>query len=97
MMDKNSKMIYFDYNASAPVAAECAHAAWEYLHGGFGNPSSKHGAGERAKYALSEARGQVAQMLNAPPEEIVFTGGGTEGNHAAILGALALAPHKNIL
>lgn len=87
-------MIYFDYNASAPVAPESIDAAWEYLDGGFGNPSSKHGAGERAKRALDEARGQVAQLLNALPAEIVFTGGGTEGNHAAIMGALALAPHK---
>jgi len=93
-MNENGNMIYFDYNAAAPVAPVCVDAALEYLDGGFGNPSSKHGAGERAKRALDEARGQVAQLLNALPAEIVFTGGGTEGNHAAIMGALAAAPHK---
>lgn len=87
--------VYLDYNASAPVAPECADAALEYLDGRHGNPSSKHRAGERAKRALDEARGRVARLLNAQPAEIVFTSGGMEGNHAAVLGALALAPDKN--
>ena len=88
-------MIYFDYNASAPVAPECVDAVYEYLDRGYGNPSSKHGAGELAKRAVQEARAQVAGLLNAQPAEIVFTAGGTEGNHAGVLGALALDPRKN--
>lgn len=88
-------MIYLDYNAAAPVAPVCVDAVLEYMDGGFGNPSSKHSGGERAKRALDEARGQVASLLNALPAEIVFTGGGTEGNHAAIMGAIALDPKKN--
>jgi len=88
-------MIYFDYNASALVAPECIDVASEYLDRGYGNPSSKHGAGELAKRAVQEGRAQVAGLLNAQPAEIVFTAGGAEGNHAAILGALALDPRKN--
>jgi cysteine desulfurase len=88
-------MIYFDYNASAPVASESVDAVYDYLDSGYGNPSSKHGAGELAKRAMQEARVQVASLLNAHPAEIVFTAGGTEGNHAAVLGALAMAPEKN--
>jgi cysteine desulfurase len=97
MMDRpaNRNMIYFDYNASAPVAPECIDAASEYLDAGFGNPSSQHSAGAQAKRALDEARAQVASLLNAQPAEIVFTANGTEGNHAAVLGALALDPRKN--
>lgn len=93
--EENREEIYLDYNASAPVAPVCVDAALEYLDGRHGNPSSKHRAGERAKRALDEARGRVARLLNAQPAEIVFTSGGTEGNHAAVLGALALAPDKH--
>lgn len=93
-MNVQESMIYFDYNASAPMAPECIAAACKYMDNGFGNPSSKHGAGERAKHILDEARGRVARLLNALPAEIVFTSGGTEGNQAAIMGALALVPHK---
>lgn len=88
-------LIYFDYNASTLVAPECIDALSDYLDSGYGNPSSKHGAGELAKRAMQEARLHVANLLNAQPAEIVFTAGGTEGNHAAVLGALALAPEKN--
>jgi len=87
--------IYLDYNASAPLAPVCADAALEYLDGRHGNPSSRHGAGERARRTLDEARTRVARLLNAQPAEIVFTSGGTEGNHTAVLGALALAPDRN--
>jgi cysteine desulfurase len=93
-MNGNGGVIYFDYNASAPVAPVCVDAALEYMDGGFGNPSSKHSAGERAKRTMDEAREQVASLLNAQPAEILFTSGGTESNHMAILGALASAPHK---
>ena len=93
-MNESGKMIYFDCNASAPMAPVCVDAALQYMDGAFGNPSSKHSAGEAAKHALDEARAQVARLLNALPAEVAFTSGGTEGNHAAILGALAAAPSK---
>ena len=94
-MNAPDKMIYLDYNASAPVAPECADAAFECFEWGVGNPSSKHRAGERAKQLVNHARAQVAALLGAQPAEIVFSSGGTESNHIAILGALALYPQKN--
>lgn len=94
-MNARDKMIYLDYNATAPVAPECADAAFECFDWRFGNPSSKHRAGERAKELVNDARLQVAALLGAQPAEVVFTSGGTESNHAAILGALALYPQKN--
>jgi cysteine desulfurase len=60
----------------------------------YGNPSSKHAAGERARRLVYEARIQVAALLGAAPAEIVFTSGGTESNHLAILGALARDPAR---
>ena len=94
-MNENNEAIYLDYNAAAPVAPVCVDAALEYMDGGFGNPSSKHSSGERAKRSLDEARAQIARLINAQAAEIVFTSGGTEGNQAAIMGALALDPQKN--
>ena len=94
-MNAPDKMIYLDYNATAPVAPECADAAFECFEWGVGNPSSKHRAGERAKQLVNDARVQVAALLGAQPAEIVFTSSGTESNHIAILGALALHPKKN--
>lgn len=89
-----SDTIYLDNNATTPVAPECLDAMLACLRENHGNPSSKHRAGERAKQSVNEARTQVAGLLNAMPAEIVFTSGGTESNHLAILGALALNPDK---
>ena len=90
-----SDSIYLDNNATTPVAPECLDAMLACLRENHGNPSSKHRAGERAKQSVNEARAQVAGLLNAMPAEIVFTSGGTESNHLAILGALALNPDKH--
>lgn len=90
-----SDSIYLDNNATTPVAPECLDAMLACLRENHGNPSSKHRAGERAKQSVNEARAQVAVLLNAMPAEIVFTSGGTESNHLAILGALALNPDKH--
>ena len=94
-MNAPDKMIYLDYNATAPVAPECADAAFECFEWGVGNPSSKHRAGERAKELVNDARVQVAALLGAQPAEIVFSSGGTESNHIAILGALSLQHNKS--
>jgi cysteine desulfurase len=85
--------IYLDHNAGSAVARECIEAMLACV-AQPGNPSSKHAAGERAKQWLTEARARVAQLIGATPPEIVFTSGGTEANHAAILGALALDPAR---
>jgi cysteine desulfurase len=80
-------VIYLDHNATTPVAAEVAQAILDALREAWGNPSSGHAAGLRAREAVEGAREQVAALLGAPPGSIVFTGGGTESNHLAVLGA----------
>jgi len=79
---------YLDFNASTPIAPEAVEAMRPYFADHFGNPSSHHWAGAPAKAAVERARGQVAALLGAWPDEIVFTSGGTEANNHAILGAL---------
>lgn len=86
--------IYLDNNATTQVAPECIEAMCASMRHSYGNPSSKHGSGATAKRLLGDARAQVAALLHATPPEIVFTSCGTESNHMAIHGALALNPHK---
>jgi cysteine desulfurase len=78
--------IYLDYNASTPIDPSVATAMRPFLDEAFGNPSSEHWAGTSAKAALEKARGQVAALLGAAPDEIVFTSGGSEANNLAIQG-----------
>lgn len=87
-------MIYLDNNATTAVAPEAIEAMVACMQGGPTNPSSKHKAGECSKEAVMQARGEVARLLGCSPPEIVFTSCGTESNHMAILGALALDPAK---
>jgi cysteine desulfurase len=82
--------IYLDYNATTPVDPAVAAAMRPCLEGIFGNPSSTHRQGVRARQAIETARRQVAEAIAARPEEIVFTSGGTESNNHAIKG-VALA------
>jgi len=90
--------VYLDYNATTPVAPEVAAAIWPYLNEHFGNPSSSHVYGQRARQAVAEARVEVAALIGASPEEIVFTGCASEANNLAIQGvAKALAPGKKHL
>lgn len=89
-------MIYFDNNATTPVAREAAARMSEILAGDFGNPSSAHRAGRAARRAVEEARRAVAALVGArAAEEIVFTSGGTESDNWAIAGALETNPEKN--
>lgn len=78
--------IYLDYNASTPIDPAVAAAMRPFLEGAFGNPSSGHWASAPAKAALETARGQVAALVGASPDEIVFTSGGSEANNAALKG-----------
>jgi cysteine desulfurase len=78
--------IYLDYNASAPIDPAVAAAMRPFLEDHFGNPSSEHWAAAGAKAALEEARGQVAALLGAKNDEIVFTSGGSEANNLALKG-----------
>jgi cysteine desulfurase len=85
-------VIYLDHNATTPVAPEVSHAMWPYLTTHFGNPSSDHPVGRAAKAAVDTAREQVAALIGAHPDEIVFTSGGTESNNLAIRGTAATLP-----
>ena len=86
--------IYFDHNATTAVAPQCRDAIDACLCAGPLNPSSKHSLGEYAKRLTLDARLAVANAFGATPAEIVFTSGGTESNHLAILGALAACPDR---
>jgi len=88
--------IYLDYNASTPVDPAVAAAMQPLLDGHFGNPSSGHWAASAAKAALEQARSQVAALLGAENEEIIFTSGGSEANNLALKGvAFALKGKGN--
>ena len=79
---------YLDYNATTPLRPEVLEAMLPYLSDHFGNPSSVHWAGRRAKQGLEEAREQVAVLIHARPSEIIFTGSGTESNNLALRGVM---------
>lgn len=80
--------IYLDHNATTPVHPAVLEAMLPYLREHFGNPSSSHVFGRRAKEAVEHARAQVGSLLGCRPEEVVFTSGGTEANNLAILGVV---------
>jgi cysteine desulfurase len=79
-------LIYLDYNATTPIDPRVAEAMGPFLSGGFGNPSSTHAEGRKAKSALEESRVRVARCLGCRSAEVVFTSGGTESNNLAIRG-----------
>ncbi|RJO66569.1 MAG: cysteine desulfurase [Myxococcales bacterium] len=85
-MTNSQTPIYLDHNATTPVHPEVVEAMLPYLREHFGNPSSGHVYGQRAHAAIEHAREQVASLIGAQPDEIVFTSGGTEANNLAIRG-----------
>lgn len=78
--------IYLDHAATTPVRAEVREAMAPYLENAFGNPSSLHAEGRRARTALEDARGRIAACLEVSPSTIRFVRGGTESDNLAILG-----------
>ena len=80
--------IYFDHSATTPLDPRVIVAMEPYLNGSFGNPSSLHREGRKAREAVEKGRAQVAALFGAVPSEIVFTGGGTEADNLAILGTV---------
>jgi cysteine desulfurase len=80
-------MIYLDHAATTPCRPEVADAMRPYFTDTFGNPSSVHEVGQNARQALDAARDQVARLIGARAEEIIFTGGGTEADNLAIVGS----------
>ena len=83
--------VYFDHNATTPVAPEVLETVVSCLGQVYGNASSVHHFGQGAKQKLSAARREVAALIHASPAEVVFTSGGTESDNMAILGVLAAA------
>ncbi|HET9477892.1 MAG TPA: cysteine desulfurase family protein, partial [Pyrinomonadaceae bacterium] len=81
-----NRRIYLDYSATTPVDPRVADAMARALTGVFGNPSSVHSFGQQARAAVDRARREVAALINAKPNEIIFTSGGTEANNLAIRG-----------
>ena len=80
--------VYLDYNATTPTDPEVADEMLPYIHSSFGSPSSSYSPGRTNRDAIDIARNRVANLINAKPEEIVFTSGGTESNNHAIRGAV---------
>ena len=81
------RSVYLDHNATTPVDPEVFDAMLPFLREEFGNPSSAHALGQRARAAVERARGEVAFLIGAAADEIVFTSGGTEASNIAIRGA----------
>lgn len=86
--------IYLDHNATTPLLPEVVDAMVPYLREHFGNPSSAHVYGRRAREAVERARAQVAALLGAAAEELLFVAHGTEANNLAIRGVVAALPDK---
>jgi cysteine desulfurase len=84
-----TSVVYLDHNATTPITAEVLDAMLPFLREQYGNPSSDHALGNRAHQAVEDARDQVAALIGAARNEIVFTSGGTESNNLAIRGSTA--------
>jgi cysteine desulfurase len=87
--------IYLDYNATTPVDPAVLEAMLPFFSGEFGNAASIHTTGQKARSAIETAREQVATLINAHPQEIIFTSGGTESDNHAIFGMFDSANYAN--
>lgn len=88
------EFIYLDYNATTPIDKEVEAAMRPYLNTYFGNPSSRYKQGTDARKAIEKARAQVASLIGASPEEIIFTSGGSESDNHALKGVAFALRHK---
>lgn len=86
MHKKYLKSVYLDYAAATPIDFRVQKAMTPFLRGVFGNPSSLHQEGRKAKLAFDQARVDIAKIINAKPSEIIFTAGGSESVNLAIFG-----------
>lgn len=80
-------LVYLDHNATTPIASSVLEAMRPWLYERFGNPASDHPFGWAARTALDQARAEVAALIGAAPDEILFTASATESNNLALLGA----------
>src|SRR5512136_958818 len=91
------RTVYLDNNATTQAAPEVLEEMLPYFHELYGNPSSMHTFGGQVAKKLAAAREKVAAVINATPDEIIFTSCGTESDNTAILSALAVTPEKRHL
>jgi cysteine desulfurase len=87
--------VYLDYNATTPTDPRVLDAMLPYLATHFGSPSSGHRYGATPAEALARARQQVAELIGAQPQEIVFTGSGSEADNLALRGAALANPSRD--
>lgn len=86
--------IYFDHAATTPLDEKVLEAMLPYLKSEFGNASSIHQLGQKAKVALEDSRESIAKMIRAEPSEIIFTSGGTESDNAVIRGVFEISGNR---
>ena len=93
------RRVYFDHNATTPLPPEVLEAMTPYLTEEFGNASSIHSVGQRARAGVENARAQVAALLGARDKEIIFTSGGTEADNMAIRGVVGASerPRRHVV
>ncbi|MEW6201353.1 MAG: cysteine desulfurase NifS [bacterium] len=94
MAREDRRLIYMDHAGTTPMHPEVFETMSPYFIERFGNPSSIHTVGREAKGAIEDARAQVAALIGARPEEIIFTSGGTEADNMAIQGCAAANEKK---
>jgi cysteine desulfurase len=88
------KAVYLDNNATTRISDEVREAMLPFLSDYYGNPSSMHTFGGQVHRYIENAREQVAALINAEPEEIIFTSSGTESDNTAVMSGIESAPHK---
>jgi cysteine desulfurase len=88
------RTVYFDYNATTPLDAQVREVMLPFLDGIFGNPSSVHHVGRRARSILDDARDRAANVMGSKSSEVIFTSGGTESINLAIFGTARLLKSK---
>jgi formylmethanofuran dehydrogenase subunit D len=89
------RRVYLDHNATTPLDPEVLEAMLPYLQDDFGNPSSMHTTGSRARKAVEAARRSVAGLINCTARRIIFTSGGSEANNLAVRGTIKALGRKN--
>lgn len=89
--------VYLDHNATTPLDERVLAAMLPFLREQYGNASSRHAFGTVAREAVERAREQVAALVGARPQQVVFTSGGTESNNAFIKGAAGMLPPSQIV
>ncbi len=90
-------MIYMDHAATTPVDERVVEAMLPYFTEKYGNPSSLYSLAQEARKVMEDARAKIAGLINAKPEEIIFTSGGTESDNLALKGVAFASKKKHII